>query len=894
MTAEEGVQQSIVSDTNFTQSSTCAYKVNANGDSNHKFLGWYNETIGKYLSFASEAEFYFDADAIVYPVFVDNATCIFQVDQQYFTDLNEANAYASSNGNKIVLVSDGALPAGDYTISNGNTLLIPFDDANTLYTSEPGYNSASNSSYSTPKAYRTLTMKKGAKLTVLGAMSLSAKFYTGNGGSDACGAPTGNVSFVRMETGSSINVSGSLYAWGFITGDGSITANNGASIYENFQFTDFRGGTQSTQMKDNVFPISQYYVQNIEVPLTLHSGAKEITYTGVYVSKLNITSAVNFIGDSNSSNSMFNLARGYIVKRYDGATDRLVIDLYGDMTISSLEIKLALASIDSVGKPLPINSNITVNLRDGSSVICKQNLALLPGVQIIIDQGASFELEDGSKKDFWGTPIETDVYVYGGGDWGNYCGAGNKQFIPIKYAPGKTYTRTAEDLVDASILVNGTLDAGNGYLYTTENGANIYNKGSGKVVITPGSNTSTYQLVQGTGNKAIPVTSAQLHNGGMGIGTADYTATAGAAARTTYNYCTCCDKWYTGNHYTVKLYADGSTEPSQTACSSTDSVTFSNVTKVIKSESSPACTVSADANGLVVSGLTTGLTEVRVWTKAAAQIVDAAGTMVSEYISLQDAVAAYDGNGYIRMIENSKEPGFTIDKAVYLDLNGKTVTLTSPLTASGEYFLYGMDSSAADYTATPTGKLTCTGGTVAAITKDAPIGKHYVAIQNRSNYSFHPFNIYVSGYRFELNSGENLAALIFQATLKGNNAVADYMSEYTVNESGKVVAPYGFGFTLNNIPLYGTKTGENSSWSKATKQFEAYWRGYITTDNIETSHTAKAWVTFQNGGTQESVQVELSYLDALLNAVDENNSAGIDAFLKDMGYTDGVSTSTGN
>ena len=224
------------------------------------------------------------------------------------------------------------------------------------------------------------------------------------------------------------------------------------------------------------------------------------------------------------------------------------------------------------------------------------------------------------------------------------------------------------------------------------------------------------------------------------------------------------------------------------------------------------------------------------------------------------------------------------------------MTLTSPLSGSGT--LYGMDSSVTDYTSTPKGKLTCSGGTVSTITENSPTGEYYVAIPNGDgSYSFHHFNIYVSGYRFELDGDykdENgvehaLGALIFQATLKGNNAVADYMAD--VSEENNI---YPFGFTLNGVLLQGTKTGENSSWKEATKQFEAYWRGYITTDNIETSHTAKAWVTFQNGGTQESVQVELSYLDALLNAVDENNSAGIDAFLKDMGYTDGVSTSTGN
>lgn len=861
-----------------------ALAATAKGDS--KFLGWIKADDHSVISKDATYTLQVAADTTVQAVFANaSSKAWFDVNGYLFDNLNDA----VTKGSTVVLAWDGVLEQGDYTVPGGVTLLIPFDDANTLYTSEPGYNSASDSSYSTPKAYRTLTMKKDANLTVLGAMSLSAKFYTGNGGSDVCGAPTGNVSFVRMETGSSINVSGSLYAWGFITGDGSITANSGASIYENFQFTDFRGGTQSTQMDNDVFPISQYYVQNIEVPLTLHSGAKEITYTGVNVRRMDITSAVNFIGASNSMNSMFNLTSGYIVKRYDGATDRLVIDLYGGMTISSLEINLAITSIHSGGKPLPINSNITVNLRDGSSVICKQNLALLPGVQIIIDKGASFELQDGSKKTLFGSStIKTDVYVYGGGDWGNYCGAGNKQFIPIKYAPGKTYTRTAEDLVDASILVNGTLDAGNGYLYTTENGANIYNKGSGKVVITPGSNTSTYQLVQGTGNKAIPVTSAQLHNGGMGIGTADYTATAGAAKETTYHYCTYCDKWYTGSHYTVKLYVDGS-ETAQTSCSDTNPVTFSDVTSYIKSQCDDTnVTVSASDTGLTVSGLTNAVTDVRVWTKAVAQIGE------TQYVSLREAVEDYGETGYIKMIGDTTEPGFAINKNVYLDMNGHTASVT----LNDGVILYGMDSSVTDYTSTPKGKLTCSGGTVSTITENSPTGEYYVAIPNKDkSVSFYRYNIFVSGYRFELDgdykdaNGEEhpLGALIFQATLKGNNAVVGYMAD--VSEENNI---YPFGFTLNGVPLQGTKTGDNSSWNATTKQFEAYWRGYVTKDNIATDHTAQAWVRFKDGKTKQSVAVKLSYLNALLNAADENNTAGINAFLTKLGRTEQVPVTTTN
>ena len=53
-----------------------------------------------------------------------------------FDNLNSAinSANASSTSKIIVLMNNGTLPAGDYTIPSGVTLLIPFDTANTMYT----------------------------------------------------------------------------------------------------------------------------------------------------------------------------------------------------------------------------------------------------------------------------------------------------------------------------------------------------------------------------------------------------------------------------------------------------------------------------------------------------------------------------------------------------------------------------------------------------------------------------------------------------------------------------------------------------------------------------------------------------------------------------------------
>ena len=278
-----------------------------------------------------------------------------------------------------------------------------------------------------------------------------------------------------------------------------------------------------------------------------------------------------------------------------------------------------------------------------------------------------------------------------------------------------------------------------------------------------------------------------------------------------------------------------------------------------------------------------------------AQIISADGSVSGQYSSIQEAVGNYGGAGYIKMIGTSTEQGFALSKTVYLDLNGQIVTLTSELTSSNDDGkLYGMDFSVTDYTNTPVGKLNLTGGSVApepvAQSPKATDGTYqrYVAIPNDDgSYSFHPFNISVTGYRFELNSGDGLGALLFQATFRGSETVENYLAD--TNEGSKI---YPFGFILNDISLPGSITGRDSTWNTETKQFESYWRGYVTKDSITTSHTAVAWVKFKNDGTQLSEEVTLTYLEALQNANDLSSEdvAKINAFLLKLGVSDQITT----
>ena len=479
-----------------TQSSMTAYQVVATPAKGYQFLGWYNLTTGKCIATAASTALNIESDCTITAKFASKSVALFETGGQRFADLNEAVAYAQANGqSKITLVSDGSI-SGTYTIPTGITLLIPFDEAGTLYTDAPAAIRTAPAS----KPFRTLTMSDGASITVNGAISLGGRYYAAGGGEQ--GRPVGDYGYIKMADNSSITVKngGKLYAWGFISGSGSVLAESGATVYEFYQIADFRGGSASSAMGNKVFPFSQYFIQNIEVPLTLNAGANEIVFSGVYAMSTTYTTSINFIGND----GMFKVVSGSFTKDYDEKTDRLVFTVNGKAALNTLSLKLAVMSVNSASYVLPITNNITINIQSGNVTI-NQDAALLAGVEVNIAEGAGLTVANGK-----------NIYFYDSDEWNsdNFVW-GPCKFKSVAYAPGKAYTRTNKDLVDAKMDVNGSVTA-IGAIYTTKGGANICSSnGTGKYIQqgTPGTETETYQY-NANGNNAvtIPITAAKLHN----------------------------------------------------------------------------------------------------------------------------------------------------------------------------------------------------------------------------------------------------------------------------------------------------------------------------------------------------------------------------------------------
>lgn len=791
------------------QSSMTAYQVVATPADGYQFMGWYDVSNEKYISTSAKAALNVESDCTITARFASKTAALFETSGQRFDDLGDAVTYAQANRqSRITLATDGSI-SGTYTIPAGITLLVPFDAAGTLYTDAPAAIRTTPAS----KAFRTLTMSEGTSITVNGAISLGGRYFAAGGGEQ--GRPVGDYGYIKMADNSSITVKngGNLYAWGFISGSGSVLAESGATVYEFYQIADFRGGSASSAMKHEVFPFSQYFVQNIEVPLTLNAGANEQVYSGVYAMSTTYTTAINFIGDT----GMFKVESGSFTKDYDEKTDRLVFTVNGEAALNTLSLKLASMSVNSASYVLPITNNITINIQSGN-VMINQDAALLAGVEVNIAEGAGLTVAN-----------RKNIYFYDSDEWNsdNFVW-GPCKFKSVAYAPGKAYNRSNNDLVDAKMNVNGSVTA-IGAIYTTKGGADICSSNkTGKYVQqgAPGKDSNTYQYKTNDNKEVIiPITAAKLKNAND-----SYTETAKASAGDTFTYC----------------------------------------------------------KGQECGG--------GKWT----QNLKVAAIGAKEYDTLQIAVKSYtpDGKNYIKLL-HSTTGDVTTDRNLYLDLNGCTVTGTFDM---GGKTLYGMDSTTDNYDGTTPGKLvgTVTGNVAlvhetSAKTVAGYDSLRYVAIKNEAGkeYTFHRFNISVTGYRFELKAPQ--CALIFRGEFRGDEEAQKHLKSlgFTLtyeNDTPPDTVSYQIPKDKESIPKMPADGKESTSEvvrdTADAYLFEACLMCDINKENYRTPFTATAQATFDNGGKQSDPR-SLSFEDALRNPGTISGDQGkiLDNFLNQLGIT---------
>lgn len=153
-----------------TQSSMTAYQVVATPADGYQFMGWYDVSNEKYISTSAKAALNIENDCTITARFASKTAALFETGGQRFDDLGDAVSYAQANSqSKITLATDGSI-SGTYTIPAGITLLIPFDEAGTLYTDAPAAIRTAPAS----KPFRTLTMSEGTSITAMAPSAWAA------------------------------------------------------------------------------------------------------------------------------------------------------------------------------------------------------------------------------------------------------------------------------------------------------------------------------------------------------------------------------------------------------------------------------------------------------------------------------------------------------------------------------------------------------------------------------------------------------------------------------------------------------------------------------------------------------------------------------------------------
>ncbi len=553
--------ESITAETVKTFKTTDQVQLVATGISGYKIYSWNNETDSAIFSTSASLTTSFVGDCTVSASFIESSTPVFRVGDSLFSDYANALALAVSGNDKtVILISSGTLPAGNYLVPNGITLLLPYSGAYNVVKDKPDvlYNV-----HTDPTAYVLLTMEPGANITVENGGSLSVAGQLCSKGQMAGwnGTPTGPAGRISMNDGSSITLEdgGTLYCWGYIYGSGSVTAESGSTVYEAFQVKDWRGGSASSTVYDYAFILSQYYIQNIEVPLTIYAGATEVLYTSVNASNAAYPASSSFIGPSDC---LFNVSNGYVIKDYIESTDRLQVDVYGDISVSPMILRdlPVIKTINTKKYILPITSNLTINIHSGTTTVL-QDIELLPGVEFTVDNGAEVVVGAGKK-----------VYVYDNDDWGIFTGTARLYVIGYSVANGTTTIRNNASLVDALVDINGTLTVSGG-IFTSLGGANITSSnGTGTVVLSAAVTSEDviiYEMANNADKTEVTFNPARLHNGsGRPSNTDEYIATAGNAAGTSYFYCHGCDMWLdasVAHTHTITWVIDGVEEHQEVA-----------------------------------------------------------------------------------------------------------------------------------------------------------------------------------------------------------------------------------------------------------------------------------------------------------------------------------------
>ena len=395
-----------------TNADEASFTLIATATANYRFLRWrfeYNDGTIEYNNNLNPTK-KFAKSATISCEFIhkDFAQFVVMGENNSYVYLSDAIAAANISASKVVVLKESGklYPENNdasyfsasekkYTIPSGVTLLIPNSVNSVDWVVHMGKITSSQLGSGFAEKL-CLTVDEEQDFEVYGNICLYAKITAGTGAvCDYGRIHLGNDSHIVLKSGSKLN------AIGYVTGEenSSVEIESGAVVQEIIQMSDWRGGSAVSAMvmsngrKNRVFPINQYYVQNIETKLIAHKGAVSDVTSLVTVSSFNFpVSATMFSPADGNYTGMFRIGEGAVLERqYDKEKDRINYTLlleegYASANISWDQVTLNLESeadglsgaaadailngmglskVSSADYILPITNNMNIHITEG-------------------------------------------------------------------------------------------------------------------------------------------------------------------------------------------------------------------------------------------------------------------------------------------------------------------------------------------------------------------------------------------------------------------------------------------------------------------------------------------------------------------------------------------------